>query len=533
MSSNGGGGDEKIINPHNPEFITKVPWYLGGNNTSTASASLQHHNIQKNDHFLTLSETDQLINNKINNQINIKNKNNQHGYRKGACKNCGAITHDEKSCVERPRSIKKAAWKTGQDIASDEVVLRLEDHGKVSYSTKRDSWQGYDPDSYKDTINKYDRLEEERKRVRQEENEKKRLEEMKKLEQEGNEDDGNITSKKSKDNNNKNDDDDSSSDSDYDDSDDDNDDKEFIANDEDAKVFNQRSARQGGVGGAQMKNTARNLRIREDIPKYLRNLALDSAFYDPKSRSMRLNPLPNENPEDLPFAGDNFLRYSGDALKLAQEQVLCWEMQARGENIDVLSNPSAAELMHKQIVEKKTVLAESKKKEILDKYGGQEHAALDPRLRLGQTEAYVEYTVDGRPINKDKKGIARTKYDEDIYIGNHTSVWGSYFNRSKRTWGYACCHQCFKNAYCLGEAGKKGDEPIYTGIKTTSQPLTGTNDSSNSKNDKKSTDDNDKKRKGAPLSHKNEFANDDEMESYMKSKMHRNDPMANYLNDQN
>ena len=59
-----------------------------------------------------------------------------------------------------------------------------------------------------------------------------------------------------------------------------------------------------------MKTTVRNLRIREDTPKYLRNLDLNSAFYDPKSRSMRMNPLPNENPEDLAFAGDNFVRYS-------------------------------------------------------------------------------------------------------------------------------------------------------------------------------------------------------------------------------
>lgn len=59
-------------------------------------------------------------------------------YRKGACKNCGAMTHKEKDCVERPRSAKKAAWKSGLDIAPDEVSLNLEHHGKVSYSAKRD-----------------------------------------------------------------------------------------------------------------------------------------------------------------------------------------------------------------------------------------------------------------------------------------------------------------------------------------------------------------------------------------------------------
>jgi len=42
---------------------------------------------------------------------------------------------------------------------------------------------------------------------------------------------------------------------------------------------------------------------------------------------MRANPYPDANPEDLPYAGDNFLRQSGDALKLASTQVLCWETQ--------------------------------------------------------------------------------------------------------------------------------------------------------------------------------------------------------------
>lgn len=38
--------------------------------------------------------------------------------------------------------------------------------------------------------------------------------------------------------------------------------------------------------------TVRNLRIREDTAKYLRNLDPNSAYYDPKTRSMRDNPNP-------------------------------------------------------------------------------------------------------------------------------------------------------------------------------------------------------------------------------------------------
>ena len=36
----------------------------------------------------------------------------------------------------------------------------------------------------------------------------------------------------------------------------------------------------------------RNLRIREDTAKYLLNLDINSAYYDPKTRSMRENPNP-------------------------------------------------------------------------------------------------------------------------------------------------------------------------------------------------------------------------------------------------
>lgn len=125
----------KMINPHNPDFITKVPWYLG-----ESGPTLKHHNVQKVDHYLSLSESDNLIKQKVLIQQQAK-KQKPLTYRKGACKNCGAMTHKEKDCVERPRSLQKSAWKTGIDIAPDEAILDLEKHGKISYDAKRDQWQ--------------------------------------------------------------------------------------------------------------------------------------------------------------------------------------------------------------------------------------------------------------------------------------------------------------------------------------------------------------------------------------------------------
>lgn len=42
----------------------------------------------------------------------------------------------------------------------------------------------------------------------------------------------------------------------------------------------------------------RNLRIREDTAKYLLNLDVNSAHYDPKTRSMREDPPPNMDPNE-------------------------------------------------------------------------------------------------------------------------------------------------------------------------------------------------------------------------------------------
>lgn len=44
--------------------------------------------------------------------------------------------------------------------------------------------------------------------------------------------------------------------------------------------------------------SSRNLRIREDTAKYLLNLDVNSAYYDPKTRSMREDPLPDMDPNE-------------------------------------------------------------------------------------------------------------------------------------------------------------------------------------------------------------------------------------------
>lgn len=39
------------------------------------------------------------------------------------------------------------------------------------------------------------------------------------------------------------------------------------------------------------------------------------------------------------------------------------------------------------------------------------------------------------------------------YINNHTHVWGSWYDVSTSSWGYACCHSTIHISYCTGQAG--------------------------------------------------------------------------------
>jgi pre-mRNA-processing factor SLU7 len=422
--------------------------------------------------------------------------------------------------------------------------LDLANHGKVSYSAKRDSWKGYDAEHYKTVVDKFQRMEDQRKEYKKQELEavEKAEEEQRALKKERKAAAAANAKGGEADHSDDSNDSDSDYDSDEDDGGDSDDEKEFLEGDANAKDFQSRVARQGGVGGNEMKVTARNLRIREDTPKYLRNLALDSAHYDPKSRSMRANPFPNENPENLPFAGDNFVRSSGDALALAQTQVMCWELEG-GSGIDVISNPSQAELMKKEVTAKKQVEQSAKRNSILEKYGnaGTPTAELDPRLRLGQSEVYMEYSWDGRVVKGVGKQLPKSKYEEDVYLNNHTTVWGSYYNKHRHCWGYGCCHSLIKNSYCTGEIGKAANDAANEANMDANQVTT----MFKSQQAQKAANDTAKKRpaeetdsgKSKSLSTRGESSfgeqkmgvSNEEMEEYKMKRARREDPMANFV----
>ena len=206
--------------------------------------------------------------------------------------------------------------------------------------------------------------------------------------------------------------------------------------------------------GRQQSTATRNLRIREDTAKYLLNLDLDSARYDPKTRSMVDMGAQADQAAAL-VAEDNFMRASGDAAEFERAQRYAWESQERGDKnkTHLQANPTSGEYYRRQEKEEKEIRREAQRRLLLEKYGGEQY--IQPsQLRdaaVTENEKYVEYDDSGA-VKGAPKAETKSKYREDVFINNHKSVWGSWWANFQ--WGYACCHSTVKNSYCTGEEGK-------------------------------------------------------------------------------
>ncbi|XP_044220276.1 pre-mRNA-splicing factor SLU7 [Thunnus albacares] len=387
----------KDINPHIPQYISSVPWYIDPSKRPT----LKHQRPQAESQEQYSSIGEWYKRGVQENTVTTK-------FRKGACENCGAMTHKKKDCLERPRKV--GAKFTGTGIAPDEhsqVQLSLD------YDGKRDRWNGYDPEEHQRIVEEYAKVDLAKRTLK-----------AQKLQDE-------LASGKL-----------------------DQTEREHDSEDEDEDKYADDIDMPGQNFDSKRRITVRNLRIREDTAKYLRNLDPNSAYYDPKTRAMRESPYANtgKNSDEVGYAGDNFARYSGDTITMAQTQLFAWEAYERGSEVHLQADPTKLELLHRSFKVKKEDFKEKQRESILEKYGGQEHLDAPPReLLLAQTEDYVEYSRHGAVLKGLEKAVARSKYEEDVLINNHTCIWGSYWKDG--FWGYKCCHSMVKQSYCTGEAG--------------------------------------------------------------------------------
>jgi len=142
---------------------------------------------------------------------------------------------------------------------------------------------------------------------------------------------------------------------------------------------------------------------------------------------------------------------------------------AKGLDVHALAEPTKLEALKKEYEAKKTGFKSDAKQGVLEKYGGIEHLEAPPReLIFSQTEDYVEYTRHGKIIKGEEDPKVRSRYEEDVHPGNHTSIFGSFYADGK--WGYACCHQFVRNSYCTGAAGRLAGESMLT-MPPPKQPL--------------------------------------------------------------
>lgn len=402
----------KEENIYIPSFISKRPFYAGGDESSGSGPGetdyLEHQRLSaaqaKKDDLATAKWYDR---GKKLGPAATK-------FRKGACENCGAMTHKTRECLSRPRA-KGARW-TGKDIQADEVVQDVQ----LGWDAKRDRWNGYDSREYRHVVERYNQMEELRGQLQQEEGGKG-----------GDGDDaaGGLD--------------------DADDADDAGDNK------------GDKYAEESDMGRHQSTAT-RQLRIREDTAKYLLNLDLESAKYDPKTRTMVDAGATHDKASQL-YAEEGFLRASGDAAEFEKATRYAWEAQEQSGDTSqhLQANPTAGEFYRKKEKEDAERKRAEKLKALQDKYGGDSDANTMPAaLRdvaaaITESEAFVEYDEAGL-IKGAPRVVARSKYAEDVFVNNHKSVWGSWWSNFK--WGYACCHSFIKNSYCTGEEGKQAWE---------------------------------------------------------------------------
>lgn len=381
----------KDINPHIPQYISATPWYFG-----SQGPTLKHQRPQP-EKQRQFSGIDAWYNRGVDgSRVAIK-------YRKGACENCGAMTHKRKDCMERPRKV--GAKYTNVGIAPDEFT---QPELSMDYDGKRDRWAGYDPSEHRTIVEEYQKIEEAKRQMRAE---KLNAEET---------------------------------------------DEQDSDKDEDKYV--DEVDMPGTKVDSKQRITVRNLRIREDTAKYLRNLDPNSAYYDPKTRSMRDNPYIGTERE-VDYKGENFMRFSGDTQQHANAQLFAWDAHEKGVDVHLLAEPTKLEMLKQEYDKKRDELKDKARDSIIDRYGGEEHLeAPSKSLLLAQTEHYVEYSRYGKIVKGQDRQIIRSKYEEDVYPNNHMSVWGSYWQDGK--WGYVCCHCFVKNSYCTGESGKKAAEAM-------------------------------------------------------------------------
>lgn len=306
-----------------PYFISKTPWYL------THQIDLAKKNYRQQPESDIYVPVKRKI---IVTPDGASSNDSSIAFREGACENCGAISHTAKECLERPRKV--SAKHAACPAPCDEFL----EERQLGFEAKRDRWRDFDAADFGDVIRQWERIEQTKKNTAsasetQQDNAKEKEEDA-------------------------------------------DDDKYAESSDMPGQKIDLQ---------ASTRMTVRNLRIREDTAKYLRNLDVDSAHYDPKTRSMRENPNKDCAPCDLVYFGDEHAKSSGDAACVKQMSMFAWEAaraaNAAATGTDVVhfqAHPTLSERSYTEAKAQKKHAKSALRKSLLEKYGGDVHDTPNP-----------------------------------------------------------------------------------------------------------------------------------------------------------
>ena len=159
--------DGNAINPHIPQFMAAAPWYL-----KQDGPGLKHQKAPVKE-----EESGQWYKRGTTGTRATK-------FRKGACENCGAMTHKKKDCMERPRKV--GAAKSQKDIAPDEYI---QPDLKLGFESKRDRYNGFDTNDYAKVVERYEAADALKQKLAKQKELERAFKRAQKAEGEGSEDD--------------------------------------------------------------------------------------------------------------------------------------------------------------------------------------------------------------------------------------------------------------------------------------------------------------------------------------------------------
>lgn len=110
--------------------------------------------------------------------------------------------------------------------------------------------------------------------------------------------------------------------------------------------------------------------------------------------------------------------------------------------------PSQIEILRKEHANRKEQMKSTNLEKLYAKYGGEDHVQVPDEFKEVKVEQeYFPSKTGLSAIDVELSGLVgtKTKYQEDVHIGGHTSVWGSTFDIVTKRWGYKCC-LCFDKA---------------------------------------------------------------------------------------